>query len=237
MSELKAEKLSKRFKNKVILKNFNFELHNGVVGLLGKNGAGKTTLMKIIATLLKPDHGNIIIDKISVKDIKKIKSMIGYLPQDFQFYSNMKVEDVLIYLGLLSKLSMPVVEVEIDNLLTKLNLQEYRYYKIRQLSGGLKQRVGIAQALLNDPKVLILDEPTVGLDPEERDNVRKLISKLGKKRIVLFSTHIVEDIALISDQLLIIDQGRLIFNGNTDNFTHSRKDLELEYLKLINRRE
>lgn len=233
MTQIRAVNLSKQFKTKVILNQLNFTLSNGVVGLLGRNGAGKTTLMKIIATLLRQSSGNVFINDIPITKFKQIRKMIGYLPQDFQFYNNMKVNDVLIYLGLLSEIPLATLKKRVKILLQCLDLEQYIHYKIKELSGGLKQRVGIAQALLNDPEVLIVDEPTVGLDPEERDNFRHFIGELGRRRIVIFSTHIVEDIANISDQLLIIDQGELIFQGQTTDFSSARETLEPKYLALI----
>lgn len=233
MTQICAVKLSKQFKTKVVLNQLSFTLTDGVVGLLGRNGAGKTTLMKIIATLLRQSSGDVFINDIPVTKVKQIREMIGYLPQDFQFYNNMKVNDALIYLGLLSEMPLAALKMRIEILLQRLNLEQYAHYKIKELSGGLKQRVGIAQALLNDPKVLIVDEPTVGLDPEERDNFRRFIGELGQRRIVIFSTHIVEDIAHISDQLLIIDQGGLIFQGQTTDFSPEREALEPKYLALI----
>ncbi|GEL15938.1 ATP-binding cassette domain-containing protein [Pediococcus cellicola] len=233
MTEIQVTNLNKSFKQQPVLKHLNFEISTGVVGLLGRNGAGKTTLMKIMATLLKKDAGEVLINHISVTEVRKIRTIIGYLPQNFQFYRNMRVEDALNYLGLLSEIKQSLLTDRIEGLLTRLNLTRYRKYKIKELSGGLKQRVGIAQALLNDPQVLIVDEPTVGLDPEERDNFRQLIGELGRKRIVIFSTHIVEDIAHISDQLLILEKGSLVFKGQTSDFVKDPDKLEAKYLALI----
>lgn len=233
MTEVRVTNLTKSFKKKQVLNHINFEISTGVVGLLGRNGAGKTTLMKLIATLLKQDTGEILINQIATTEVRKARALIGYLPQNFQFYRNMRVEDALIYLGLLSEIKTTILTDRVEELLAKLNLTQYRNYKIKELSGGLKQRVGIAQALLNDPQVLIVDEPTVGLDPEERDNFRQLIGKLGTQRVVIFSTHIVEDIAHISDQLLILENGSLVFKGKTSDFAKRPEQLEPKYLALI----
>ncbi|WP_412989669.1 ATP-binding cassette domain-containing protein [Pediococcus siamensis] len=233
MTEVQITGLTKSFNHKMVLKQLDFTLTNGVVGLLGRNGAGKTTLMRIIATLLTKTSGQIVINGRTDLKVRQIRTMIGYLPQNFQFYRNMRVQDVLIYLGLLSEIGPRELKPRIEKLLTRLNLTKHRRYRMKELSGGLKQRVGIAQALLNDPQILIVDEPTVGLDPEERDNFRHLIGNLGQKRIVIFSTHIVEDIAEISDQLLILEKGTLLFKGPTRQFAPHQKELEPKYLAAI----
>lgn len=233
MTTIQVSDLSKSFKGTTVLKQLNFTLTNGVVGLLGRNGAGKTTLMKIIATLLRQSSGLVMIDQAPVTNVRQVRQMIGYLPQNFQFYRNMRVGDALTYLGLLSELEPTTLAQRIDRLLTRLNLGKYRQYKIKELSGGLKQRVGIAQALLNEPQILIIDEPTVGLDPEERANFRRLIGELGDQRIVIFSTHIVEDIAQISDQLVILESGAVAFAGPTATFAADPAELETKYLTLI----
>ncbi|MFD0897727.1 ATP-binding cassette domain-containing protein [Loigolactobacillus binensis] len=233
MTTIQVCELTKSFKGTTVLNQLNFTLTNGVVGLLGRNGAGKTTLMKIIATLLRQSSGLVMIDQAPVTNVRQVRQMIGYLPQNFQIYRNMRVVDALTYLGLLSELEPATLAQRIDRLLIRLNLGKYRQYKIKELSGGLKQRVGIAQALLNEPKILIIDEPTVGLDPEERDNFRRLIGELGDQRIVIFSTHIVEDIARISDQLVILEGGTVAFAGPTATFAADPDELETKYLALI----
>lgn len=197
------------------LNNINIEIREGVFGLLGQNGAGKTTLMRILATLLKPTGGNVSLYGVDLceKNYKIIKGMIGYLPQELGLYPNLTVYELLDYMGMLNELPKNVRIERIDVLLEQTNLPLHMNKKIKQLSGGMKRRVGLIQAMLNSPKILIVDEPTTGLDPEERIRVRNLLCTFAKERTVILSTHIVEDVASMCDNICILNKGRLNYAG------------------------
>lgn len=225
--ELVINRLSKQYKNKIAADRISVTLHRGIYGLLGANGAGKTTLMRIICGILKPDSGTVSFDGIDVSQ-EEYRSVLGYLPQDFGYYPEFTGKDFLLYMAALKGLEKPLAKRKADELLTLVSLQNVAKKKIKTYSGGMKQRLGIAQALLNEPKLLILDEPTAGLDPKERVRFRNLIESLGKESIVLLSTHIVSDIEHIADEILMIKEGRLIYCGKWDE---TKGDLETFYLQ------
>ena len=212
--EIVIDKLTKKYGKKTVLDNVSLNITKGMYGLLGKNGAGKTTLMRILATLLEKDAGEITICDISIEKTKEIRNIIGYLPQEFSFYPNQTVYDALDYLGILSGISTKERKVKIKKILEQVNLTKERNTTFKHLSGGMKRRLGIAQALLNDPKVLIVDEPTVGLDPEERIRFHNLLTELANSRIVLLSTHIVSDIETTCNNLASLHEGKVLFSGN-----------------------
>lgn len=215
--ELVIENVSKKYKNKTAVDNISLNITPGVWGLLGANGAGKTTLMRMIAGLIEPTSGQITYDGIPINiSQEKYRSIFGYLPQEFGFYSEFTVNEYLEYIGALKGLTVKDTKNKIEELLEKLSLSEVTNKKISKLSGGMKRRVGIAQALLNDPEVLILDEPTSGLDPGERIRFRNLISEFANNRIVLISTHIVPDVEYISTKNAIIKNGTLIGTGTSE---------------------
>lgn len=214
--ELKLEHITKRYKDKLAVDDVSLTLTPGVWGMLGANGAGKTTLMRMIAGIMKPTAGEILYDNISIQSLKgEYRNIFGYLPQEFGFYPEFTVLDYLEYVATLKGLPKREAGKKIDELLEQLTLSDVRKKKIVKLSGGMKRRVGIAQALLNDPEVLILDEPTSGLDPGERVRFRNLLSKFAKDRIVLISTHIVPDVEYIANENAIIKNGRIIAVGTT----------------------
>lgn len=188
---IKIEGLNQYYGRKQALKDVNLYIKTGMFGLLGRNGAGKTTLMKVLATLLKKSEGNVSICGIPVEDAREIRRIVGYLPQEFSMYPNMTVYEAMDYLGVLSGMDQKSRKQKIPKLLYKVNLQEDQKKKVKALSGGMKRRLGIAQAILHDPKILIVDEPTAGLDPEERVRFRNLLCEIAKDRIVILSTHIV----------------------------------------------
>lgn len=227
--ELVINRLSKQYKNKIAADRISVTLHRGIYGLLGANGAGKTTLMRIICGILKPDSGTVSFDGIDVSQ-EEYRSVLGYLPQDFGYYPEFTGKDFLLYMAALKGLEKPLAKRKADELLTLVSLQNVAKKKIKTYSGGMKQRLGIAQALLNEPKLLILDEPTAGLDPKERVRFRNLIESLGKESIVLLSTHIVSDIEHIADEILMIKEGRLIYCGKWDE---TKGDLETFYLQQL----
>jgi ABC-type multidrug transport system ATPase subunit len=214
-----VEKLSKIYKGDVrALDSVNLDIPNGMYGLLGPNGAGKTTLMRILAGILRPSMGSMRIgeyDGTAEHGRRAIKSILGYLPQDFGVYPDLSAREFLHYIGLLKGLDDSTARGRrVEELLEIVALTDVAQRKLKTYSGGMKRRVGIAQALLNDPKFLIVDEPTAGLDPEERIRFRNLLSDLGGDRTVLLSTHIVEDIAQTCRQLAILQRGRVLFQGS-----------------------
>ena len=224
--ELVASNLTKKYGNYAAVNNVSFRLNPGVYGLLGANGAGKTTLMRMLCSVLKPTAGNIHMDGLDVSS-EDYRARLGYLPQDFGYYPEFTGEDFLLYLSALNGLSRSHAKRKADELLELVSLTNVKKKKIKTYSGGMKQRLGIAQALLNDPYLIVLDEPTAGLDPKERAKFRNMIADLGKDSIVLFSTHIVSDIEQIADHLLVLQGGKLIYDGFWDK---TRTDLEALYL-------
>ena len=185
-------------------------------GLLGRNGAGKTSFMRILATLSIPTNGDIQMNGVSIKETTKVREMIGYLPQDFSIYKNMTVFGALDYLGLLSNLPNKIRKERIYTLLEQVHLKDNAKTKVKALSGGMKRRLGIAQALLHDPQILIVDEPTAGLDPEERIHFRNLLSDFSDGRIVILSTHIASDIESTCQNVAVLNKGNILFHGSTE---------------------
>lgn len=209
---LTIEGVGKRYKGDFWgLRGFSLNLQPGVLGLLGPNGAGKSTLMRILATITKPTEGRVAWDGADiVKEPDRLRAVLGYLPQDFGVYPNLNAVEFLEYLAAVKGLDAAAARRRIDELLVLVNLTEARKRPLGGYSGGMRQRIGIAQALLNDPKLLIVDEPTVGLDPEERVRFRNLLSDLGGERIVILSTHIVSDVEATANGIAIVDRGRLL---------------------------
>lgn len=220
--ELTIENVSKQYKDHTAVDHISLKLQNGIYGLLGSNGAGKTTLMRMICGILKPTEGTISFDGMDVSE-ENYRSLLGYLPQDFGYYPEFTGQDFLLYMAALKGLTKSQAKQRTKELLQLVSLEDAAKKKVKTYSGGMKQRIGIAQALLNKPKLLILDEPTAGLDPKERVKFRSLISDLGAESIVLLSTHIVSDIESIADIVLIMKNGRLIYNNKWDE-----KDGKLE---------
>ena len=215
--------LSVEYKNGVKgLANVNLVIPNGIFGLLGENGAGKTTLMNVLTTLINPTSGTVTIGpfKLTVKNHNQIKKLIGYLPQELGLYPSLTVRESLEYMSSLSGIGANERKKRIDYLLEKTSLTDHQQKKNKQLSGGMKRRVGLVQALLNEPQILIVDEPTTGLDPEERIRIRNLLVDFGKNRTVLFSTHVVEDLAATCNNLCILKKGKKIYDGTLQNLIH-----------------
>ena len=210
--ELSIDRLTKQYQNKIAVDRISLRLNTGIYGLLGANGAGKTTLMRMVCGILKPTSGTITFDGIDVSE-ERYRSMLGYLPQDFGYYPEFTGEDFLLYMAALKGMRKPQARRKTVELLKRVSLHDVAKKKIKTYSGGMKQRLGIAQALLNQPKLLVLDEPTAGLDPKERVRFRDLIKDLGKDSIVLLSTHIVSDIEHIADDILMMKSGQLIYQG------------------------
>lgn len=215
-TEIVIKGLNKSYGKKQALRNVDMRIERGMFGLLGRNGAGKTTLMKVLSTLLEKDSGKVKVCGIPVEHAAEIRKITGYLPQEFSMYPNMKVYEAMDYLGVLSGLTKAQRKERIPLLLERVNLSDNAGTRVRALSGGMKRRLGIAQAILHDPKVLIVDEPTAGLDPEERVRFRNLLSEIAEDRIVILSTHIVGDVEATCEEIAVIDQGRILFRGTVE---------------------
>lgn len=218
--EIVLEHISKNFKDrnnvKKAVEDVSLRFTSGVWGLLGANGAGKTTLMRMICGIMKPSEGRICYDGVEIGQLgDAYRSIIGYLPQEFGFYPEFMVQQYLEYISAMKGMSDKQARRKIDELLVRLSLEDVRKKKITKLSGGMKRRVGIGQALLNDPEFLVLDEPTSGLDPGERVRFRNLLSEFAHDRIVLISTHIVSDVEYIATQNAIMKDGRILQTGTT----------------------
>lgn len=200
------------------LDNVSLKIPNGIFGLIGENGAGKTTLLKTLATQLKVESGKVrIFDCCLPNDTKKVRSILGYLPQDIDFFNHLTVFEMLDYIGLLKNIKQAEErKQQIETLLLQFNLNDKRNTKVSSLSGGMKQRLGIAQCLLGNSRLIILDEPTVGLDPMERLRFRNIINEIAKSRIIIVSTHIISDIAMMCENLAIIKKGKVLYSGSID---------------------
>ncbi|NMM54838.1 ABC transporter ATP-binding protein [Paenibacillus aquistagni] len=216
MESLVINKLSKSYRNVEALKSIDLNISPGVFGLLGPNGAGKSTLMRILATLISADAGDITFGNVSWNNPSKVRSMIGYLPQNFSIYRNMKVFEALDHLAMLKGMNKQKRKEQIATTLEQVNLLDCTQKKIKELSGGMVRRVGIAQAILGDPKIIIVDEPTAGLDPEERIRFRSILQSISSEKTIILSSHIVEDIEILCNQIGILHKGRLLINGSLD---------------------
>lgn len=208
--------LTKTFSSFPAVNNLSYTMDTGVYGLLGVNGAGKTTLMRMLCTLLTPTSGTITWDGQDIFSLgSAYRNLLGYLPQDFGYYPDFSVQDYLLYIASIKGLRPATARQRMQSLLEQVGLTQVRRQKMKKLSGGMKRRAGIAQAMLNNPKILILDEPTAGLDPKERIRFRNLISELAENRLVLLSTHIVSDVEYIADQILLMKDGSLVHHGTS----------------------
>lgn len=229
--ELEMNNLTKKFGDFTAVKQLNLSMTRGVYGLLGKNGAGKTTFMRMLCTLLTPTEGNILCDG---RDIFKMegeyRKLLGYLPQDFGFYPEFTVRDYLLYIASIKGLPPAVAKKRTKELLAAVGLEKYAGRKMKKLSGGMKRRAGIAQAMMNHPKILILDEPTAGLDPNERIRFRNLISEFSEDRLVLLSTHIVSDVEYIANNIWLMNEGEIVRQGTPKQITESMKQKVWECL-------
>lgn len=215
--ELTISDLTKDFGSFRAVDHVNFTMHSGVYGLLGVNGAGKTTLMRMLTTLIRPTGGEIRWDGQDVFQMDNTyRKLLGYLPQDFGYYPDFSIYDYLMYIASIKGIRPAAAKERASRLLKQVGLSQARHKKMKTLSGGMKRRVGIAQAMLNDPQILILDEPTAGLDPNERIRFRNLISELSEDRIVLLSTHIVSDIEYIASEILLMKDGRITLSGTAE---------------------
>lgn len=227
--ELKIDNLTKQYGNKTAIDQVSFSLTPGVTGLLGANGAGKSTLMRMVCGVMKPTSGSITLDQYDVTE-KEYRNLIGYLPQDFGYYPEFTGMEFLLYVAALKGLDRLTAGMRSRELLEQVNLEKDGAKKIKTYSGGMKRRLGIAQALLNRPKLIVLDEPTAGLDPKERVRFRHIFEQLGRDNIVLLSTHIVSDIEKCADRVMVIKEGKKVFDGTEEE---TGKDLEAFYLNIF----
>ena len=228
--------ITKNFGAIKALSDFSLEVTSGgVFGLVGPNGAGKSTLIKILATLIKPTKGSCTLDGADImKRPNAMRQVLGYLPQDVAVYPNLTAPEFLDYIASLKSIKSCDAKKQISELLDIFNLTPYKKRRLSDYSGGMRQRVGISAALLGDPKVIIVDEPSVGLDPVERINLRNLLMEMAKTRIVLLSTHIISDIETTASRLALIQKGTLLFHGTSSEFTQNTNgDMEAAYLSYM----
>ncbi|SHK44352.1 ABC-2 type transport system ATP-binding protein [Clostridium cavendishii DSM 21758] len=217
--KIEINNLCKSYGNKEVLKNVDLQINEGMFGLLGPNGAGKTTLMRVLTTLINKNSGDAKINGIDIANKDKIRGIVGYLPQDFSMYPSMKVYEAMDYIAVLCEINNKNErKTIIEDLLCKVNLENNMKTKIKVLSGGMRRRLGIAQAMINNPKVLIIDEPTVGLDPEERVRFRNMLRDFSDEKIVILSTHIVEDIEFTCENMAVLKSGKIVYKGKVNEF-------------------
>lgn len=219
---LKIDNISKNFGRKVALKDISFSLEDGVYGLLGDNGAGKSTLMRILTTVLKPSSGSVEVDGNSIKVLgDKYRSLLGYMPQEFFVYPTLTARGFLEYMGSLKGINEKDLKNKIDEVLEFVNLKDVANKRVVTFSGGMKRRIGIAQAIINNPKIIILDEPTAGLDPQERIRFLNILGDMGKNKIIIISTHIVSEIEAISRDVIVMKKGKLVEKGDIDTLVET----------------
>lgn len=220
--ELELQNVSKQYGQKRAVDDVSVRLEPGVYGLLGANGAGKTTLMRMICGVLRPTSGTILLNGKKMESLgEQYYAQLGYMPQDFGFYPDFTAREFMLYMAAVKGLAGNTAKKRTENLLQMVNLSDVANKKIRSFSGGMKQRLGIAQAELNAPSILVLDEPTAGLDPKERVRFRNLISDFAKQKIVILSTHIVSDVSYIADTILMMKDGRFLLQGSMETVTGS----------------
>lgn len=220
--ELQLQNLSKQYGKKCAVDHITVNLTPGVYGLLGANGAGKTTLMRMICGVLNPSSGSIRLDGETIQELgERYYTHLGYMPQDFGFYPDFTAREFMLYMAAVKGLDKKHAKARTEELLELVNLRDVADKKIKSFSGGMKQRLGISQAELNDPDILVLDEPTAGLDPKERVRFRNIISDFAKDKIVILSTHIVSDVSYIADIILMMKQGKILLQGSMETVTNS----------------
>lgn len=210
---LELKNITKSFKKKPVLDNINYHFENGIYGLLGPNGAGKTTLIRCIVQLYNLNSGNIIYNNQNISEVRNFNDNIGYLPQKFGLFKELTVFEMLSAMALIKNVSKQYVEEEVKRCINLVNLEEKSNDKVKSLSGGMIRRLGIAQAILNNPKIIIFDEPTSGLDPEERLRFKNIVAKLKGEHIIIISTHIVEDVEALCDKIIVMNSGKIIYSG------------------------
>lgn len=223
--KLSVSNLSKNFINKKAVDHFSYDFENGIYGLLGPNGSGKSTLMRMLCDILKPTDGSITLDGVKTHDLDDdFRNILGYLPQDFGYYPQFTAYDFLMYFAALKGYNNKEAKTKVEEVLQMVSLEDVKKHKIKTFSGGMKQRLGIAQALLNDPKILIVDEPTAGLDPKERNKFKNILARCAKDKIVILSTHIVSDVENIANKIIIMKDGKNFMHGTRDALLTNIKD-------------
>ncbi|MBQ1194076.1 MAG: ABC transporter ATP-binding protein [Lachnospiraceae bacterium] len=230
---IKLDKISKYYKDKVALNNIELTLENGIYGFLGPNGAGKTTLINIIAGVKEATSGQVLYENTDIGILgKEYRKLLGFLPQKVSLYPNMKVYEYIEYMCILKGMSdKTCIKKEVKRVLELVNLEEVYSKKIKEMSGGMQQRLSIAQALLGEPKIVLLDEPTVGLDPKERIRFKEIVNKLSREAVVIISTHILSDVTELADILCMFKDGKLIYTGNKNEW--EKEDIDAKYLKIM----
>lgn len=223
--ELELKNVSKEFSGVHAVNQVSFSMKKGVYGLLGVNGAGKTTLMRMLCTLIRPTGGEILWNGKNILGLgADYRNILGYLPQDFGYYPDLSIYDYMMYIASIKGIRQGAARKRTKQLLGQVGLAKYEKRKMKTLSGGMARRVGIAQAMLNNPQILVLDEPTAGLDPNERIRFRNLISELSEDRLVLLSTHIVSDVEFIANQIMLMKNGRFFYAGTTEDLVSSMEE-------------
>ena len=223
--ELELKNVSKEFSGVHAVNHVSFSMKKGVYGLLGVNGAGKTTLMRMLCTLIRPTGGEILWNGKNILGLgADYRNILGYLPQDFGYYPDLSIYDYMMYIASIKGIRQGAARKRTKQLLGRVGLAKYEKRKMKTLSGGMARRVGIAQAMLNNPQILVLDEPTAGLDPNERIRFRNLISELSEDRLVLLSTHIVSDVEFIANQIMLMKNGRFFYAGTTEDLVSSMEE-------------
>jgi len=232
--DIKITNLSKKYGNQFAVNGIDFEVKTGeIVGFLGPNGAGKTTTMKIITNFIAPTDGTVLIGGKNIKEnAEELKKHIGYLPENNPLYDDMPIIDYLKFVAELQGIPKNEINDRIKQIIIKVGLNDEKHKKINELSKGYRQRVGLAQALIHDPEILILDEPTTGLDPNQIVEIRKLIRELGREKTVILSTHILPEVEAIADRILIINKGKIVANGTPASLRHKADDSELLYVTV-----
>jgi ABC-2 type transport system ATP-binding protein len=222
LMELELKNVSKEFKGVHAVSDVSVSMRKGVYGLLGVNGAGKTTLMRMLCTLIRPTSGEITWEGKNILEMgAAYRDVLGYLPQDFGYYPELSISDYMMYIASIKGIRPMAARKRTKQLLGQVGMAKYEKRKMKTLSGGMARRIGIAQAMLNNPKILVLDEPTAGLDPNERIRFRNLISELSEDRLVLLSTHIVSDVEFIANQIMLMKNGELFYEGTTEELISS----------------
>lgn len=229
--EIYCKNISMCFGNKVVLKNVSLKLESGsLIGLMGPNGAGKSTLISLLATLKKPTQGDILIDGVSItKRPNYMRKILGYLPQSVPTYPGLSAKEFLLYVAAVKGIRTSDAKKQISQLLAQFHLSDTGNRQLANFSGGMRQRVGLSAALLGNPQIIIADEPSTGLDPEERITLRNLLSELSREKIVLLSTHVVSDIEAVAGKILLLKEGKLIFDGSPEKLIHSIDGQVWEY--------
>lgn len=236
MNNIVISHLSRKYKNKIILNDVSLQIGNGVFGLFGRNGAGKSTLLRILAGILEQSSGEVSVNDTDIKNRDAIRNITGYLPQEFAFYPNFTVYDTLQYCAALSGMKNNTINDEIEKILIDLNLTEQGKKKFSKLSGGMKRRVGFAQTILHNPDILLFDEPFTGVDSVEKNRLFKLIEKLSNDKIIILSTHDVNDAEHLCNNIGVLNNGELAFCGNVSELKDmmNTDTLEKAYLNIVN---